>query len=108
MSRKEHSKYQFVTSKSPTDENDYRIVKEIENLRENISKYITSGKKRSKWRELRQPQLYKPLTIMISFFAFQQFSGIFVVFVYAAQFSTQAGVSMNPLLSAVFIVSRIE
>lgn len=42
---------------------------------------------------------------MMTFFAFQQFSGIFVIFVYAAQFSKQAGVSIDPLLSAVFIVS---
>lgn len=42
---------------------------------------------------------------MITFFAFQQFSGIFVIFVYAAQFSEQAGVAIDPLLSAVYIVS---
>lgn len=40
---------------------------------------------------------------MIAFFAFQQFSGIFVIFVYAAQFSKQAGVAIDPLLSAVYI-----
>jgi Sugar (and other) transporter len=57
------------------------------------------------WRKLRQPELYKPLTIMITFFFFQQFSGIFVIFVYAAQFSSQAGVVIDPLLSAVYIVS---
>ena len=56
---------------------------------------------------LKQPQPYKPLGIMIAFFAFQQFSGIFVIFVYAAQFSVQAGVTIDPLLSAVFIVSSL-
>lgn len=89
---------------STPDENDYRIGKEIENL-ENTSKFGSQCTKHSKWKELKQPQLYKPLAIMITFFAFQQFSGIFVIFVYAAQFSVQAGVSIDPLLSAVYIVS---
>lgn len=52
---------------------------------------------------MKKPELYKPLGIMITFFAFQQFSGIFVIFVYAAQFSKQAGVTIDPLLSAVYI-----
>lgn len=86
-----------------TDKGDYRIEKEIKDLVENIAKSNTSGKKTSKWRDLRKPELYKPLSIMIAFFAFQQFSGIFVIFVYAAQFSKQAGVAIDPLLSAVYI-----
>lgn len=40
---------------------------------------------------------------MISFFAIQQFSGIFVVFVYAAQFALEAGVVMDEFLAAVII-----
>lgn len=40
---------------------------------------------------------------MISFFAIQQFSGIFVIFIYAAQFSIEAGVVMDELLAAVII-----
>lgn len=40
---------------------------------------------------------------MISFFAIQQFSGIFVIFIYAAQFSLEAGVAMDEFLSAVVI-----
>jgi Sugar (and other) transporter len=83
------------------DENDYRIEKEIENI-ENTSNFGLQMD--SKWEELKKPQLYKPLAMMITFFAFQQFSGIFVIFVYAAQFSKQAGVE-DPLLTAVFIVS---
>lgn len=85
------------------DKTDYRIEKEIKELIENASKTNASGKKQSKWRELKKPELYKPLSIMITFFAFQQFSGIFVIFVYAAQFSREAGVAIDPLLSAVFI-----
>lgn len=40
---------------------------------------------------MRKPELYKPLSIMITFFAFGQFSGTFV------------GVAIDPLLSAVYI-----
>ena len=40
---------------------------------------------------------------MITFFAFQQFSGIFVIFVYAAKVSVEAGVSIDPFLCTVFI-----
>lgn len=54
-------------------------------------------------REFTKPQLYKPFLIMVSFFVIQQFSGIFVIFIYAAQFSLEAGVSMNEFLSAVII-----
>lgn len=54
-------------------------------------------------REFSRPQLYKPFLIMVSFFAIQQFSGIFVIFIYAAQFSLEAGVEMDEFLSAVII-----
>jgi MFS family permease len=40
---------------------------------------------------------------MFMFFSIQQLSGIFVIFIYAAQFSEQAGVSIDVLLSAVII-----
>ena len=40
---------------------------------------------------------------MVSFFAIQQFSGIFTIFIYAAQFSIEAGVVIDEFLSAVLI-----
>lgn len=40
---------------------------------------------------------------MVVFFAIQQFSGIFVIFIYAAQFSLEAGVAIDEFLSAVII-----
>lgn len=55
------------------------------------------------WRELKKPQLYKPLTIMILFFTIQQFSGIFTIFIYAAQFSLEAGVAIDEFLATVII-----
>lgn len=55
------------------------------------------------WKEFKKPELYKPFLIMVAFFAIQQFSGIFTIFIYAAQFSLEAGVSMDEFLSAVII-----
>lgn len=40
---------------------------------------------------------------MLAFFAVQQFSGIFVILVYAAQFSIEAGVVVDAFLSTVFV-----
>lgn len=54
-------------------------------------------------QKIQKPEVYKPLGIMIGFFAFQQFSGIFVVVVYAVTFSSAAGVHIDPLLCAVLI-----
>lgn len=53
--------------------------------------------------KLLKPEVYKPLGIMIGFFAFQQFCGIFIVIVYAVSFSQSAGVEMDPFLCAVLI-----
>lgn len=50
-----------------------------------------------------QPQLYKPFIMMLVFFTIQQFSGIFVVFIFASQFSTFVGVTIDPLLNAIII-----
>lgn len=55
------------------------------------------------WTKLCQPEVYKPLMIMLAFSAFQQISGIFVVFVYAAQISKEAGVNIDPFLCAILI-----
>lgn len=53
--------------------------------------------------KLARPEVYKPLGIMIGFFAFQQFCGIFIVIVYAVSFSQAAGVEMDPFFCAVLI-----
>ena len=39
----------------------------------------------------------------MTFFAFQQFSGIFVIIVYASQISVEAGVTLDPFLCTVLI-----
>lgn len=52
---------------------------------------------------LRQPEVYKPLAIINAFFAFQQFSGIFVIVVYASSFAVAANVQIDPFLCAILI-----
>ena len=57
---------------------------------------------------LKRPEIYKPLFIINAFFAFQQFSGTFVVIVYAAQFATEAGSGIDKFLVTVLIgLSRV-
>lgn len=53
--------------------------------------------------QMKKPEVYRPISIMIGFFAFQQLSGIFVVVVYAAKFATSVGVTMDPFLCVVYI-----
>lgn len=85
------------------DLNDPRCDTELEILKKNSSKRNDQGVKETIWQQLKRPELYKPLRIMITFFAFQQFTGIFVIFVYAAKVSVEAGVSIDPFLCTVFI-----
>ncbi|XP_055839769.1 facilitated trehalose transporter Tret1-like [Episyrphus balteatus] len=63
----------------------------------------TGEKKTPFYKTLRQPEIHKPLLIMIGLFCCQQFSGIFVVVVYAVQIAIEAGVNIDPILCAVFI-----
>ncbi|XP_055846359.1 facilitated trehalose transporter Tret1-like [Episyrphus balteatus] len=49
------------------------------------------------------PEVYKPLLIAIFFFVCQQFSGTFVVVVYAVQIITKAGVLIDPFLCAIYV-----
>jgi len=44
------------------------------------------------FEELMKPEAYKPLLIMIGFFFFQQFSGVFVIIAYMVDFILAAGV----------------
>ncbi|XP_055374142.1 facilitated trehalose transporter Tret1-2 homolog [Condylostylus longicornis] len=60
-------------------------------------------KKKNFSKMLKKPEVWKPLSIMVIFFAFQQFSGTFVLIVYAVQFAIEAGVTIDPLLCAMFI-----
>lgn len=52
---------------------------------------------------LTQSEVFKPLLLMIILFAFQQFSGIFVVIVYASKFAIESNVSIDSFLATVLI-----
>ncbi|XP_067634128.1 facilitated trehalose transporter Tret1-like [Eurosta solidaginis] len=65
---------------------------------------LVDGVKKPPFLEcLRQPEVYKPLLILMGLFAFQQLTGIFVVIVYAVQISQEAGVNIDPFMSAIFV-----
>lgn len=81
-----------------SEENDTKIDEEIARIMS--SKRVAQN---FSPRELMKPEFYKPLAIMTAFFAVQQFCGIFVIFVYAAQFSLEAGIAIDEFLSAVII-----
>uniref|UniRef100_A0A182Q230 Major facilitator superfamily (MFS) profile domain-containing protein n=1 Tax=Anopheles farauti TaxID=69004 RepID=A0A182Q230_9DIPT len=83
------------------------VEKELMRLRDNVMAQKRAGQE-SFLRLLKQPQVYKPLGIIIGFFGFQQFSGIFVIVVYAAKVSSEASVSMDPFLCTVLIgITRV-
>ncbi|XP_055595464.1 facilitated trehalose transporter Tret1-2 homolog [Uranotaenia lowii] len=83
------------------------IEHELKRLKDRITLQKMAGKERL-WDMIRQPQVYKPLGVIIGFFGFQQFSGIFVVVVYAAKVSSEAGVMIDPFLCTVLIgVTRV-
>lgn len=93
-----------IKSGKPTP---HHILGEISILTNNFTKSNTSNNE-SSLSILKRPEVYKPLAIMITFFAFQQFSGIFVIIVYGAKFAIEAGVSINPFLCTVFIgITRV-
>jgi len=84
------------------------LKEEILQLIDQISKRNIMATNDSNWTQLKKPEVYKPLGIMIGFFAFQQFSGIFVVVVYATSFAIEAGVGMDPFLCTVLIgITRV-
>ncbi|XP_050323607.1 facilitated trehalose transporter Tret1 isoform X2 [Bactrocera neohumeralis] len=59
-------------------------------------------------KSIREPEVYKPLLILMGLFAFQQLTGIFVVVVYAVQISQEAGVNIDPFMCAILIgVGRV-
>ncbi|XP_055846346.1 facilitated trehalose transporter Tret1-like [Episyrphus balteatus] len=60
-------------------------------------------KKESLLKSLRLPEVRKPFILSIVFFTMQQFSGTFVVIVYAVQILNKAGVLLDPFLCAVYL-----
>ncbi|XP_055839748.1 solute carrier family 2, facilitated glucose transporter member 8-like [Episyrphus balteatus] len=72
-------------------------------LRKTIPLKSKGIKKVSIWKSIRLPEVHKPLLLGVIFFAFQQFSGTFVVVVYAVQIITKAGVEADPFLCAIYV-----
>lgn len=76
---------------------------EMERMQELIMSRNSSSKPDGLWASLKRPEVYKPLAILNSFFAFQQFSGSFVIIVYATQFAMEAGAGIDKFLCTVLI-----
>ncbi|XP_023701748.1 facilitated trehalose transporter Tret1-2 homolog isoform X3 [Cryptotermes secundus] len=86
-----------------------------DNLQQELDDMMhSSGRldKTNSWKDilgfLRKPEAYKPLLIFNAFFFFQQFSGIFVVIMYAVTIVREIGVHVDGYLVTVLIgISRL-
>ncbi|CRL02362.1 CLUMA_CG015156, isoform A [Clunio marinus] len=84
------------------------LNEELEHMHDQIISRNSHLQSDSLWRTLRKPEIFKPLVIINSFFAFQQFSGTFVIIVYATQFAEEAGAGIDKFLCTVLIgLSRV-
>jgi hypothetical protein len=96
-----------------------RSVPREENLPEKLQQELAAMMKSStrldsssNWKDtlrfLKRPEAYKPLLIFNLFFFFQQFSGIFVVILYAVTIVKETGVQVDGYLVTVLIgISRL-
>lgn len=50
-----------------------------------------------------RPEVYRPLGMIFGLFVFQQFTGVYLILVYSVKFCLEAGVEIDPFLSAVGI-----
>jgi hypothetical protein len=83
------------------------LNEELQHFHDQINSQNSAGNE-SLAATLKRPEIYKPLAIINAFFAFQQFSGTFVVVVYAAQFASEAGSGIDKFLATVLIgASRV-
>lgn len=92
--------------KIKNDATSRELDKEIELILEHNKTRLNMSRpvqQKTLFQILQKEEVYKPLLIMIGFFAIQQFSGIFVVIVYAVQFTKETGIIFDPFLCAVFI-----
>ncbi|XP_055839755.1 facilitated trehalose transporter Tret1-2 homolog isoform X2 [Episyrphus balteatus] len=86
-----------------THETHDEVDAEFELLMKSINSGNQNERKKPFRKSLSLPEVYKPLLIMCGLFFFQQFSGIYVVVVYAVQIASEAGSSVDPILCAVLI-----
>ncbi|CAH1185984.1 unnamed protein product [Phyllotreta striolata] len=72
-------------------------------------KYIITQKRTfvqkfaSKMRYLLQPRCFRPMGLILTYFMFQQFSGIFVIIFYAIDIVGNAGITFDPFATIVVI-----
>lgn len=84
------------------------LNEELQRFHDQINSRSSGGGNEGLIATLKRPEIYKPLAIINAFFAFQQFSGTFVVVVYAAQFASEAGAGIDKFLATVLIgLSRV-
>jgi MFS family permease len=85
------------------------INEEIEQIQNQImSRRMNSSVVPSVWKVISVPEIYKPLLIINAFFAFQQFTGTFVIVVYATKFVESTSADVDIFLITVLIgVSRV-
>lgn len=84
------------------DKDSQKVQDEIDRIEEE-SQVCSESSGLNVFIEFRKPEFYKPFLIMSSFFIIQQLSGIFLIFIFAAKFSLDAGVVMDEFLSAVIM-----
>lgn len=90
------------------DHSDYPEIEEEFNKLEKLCRRAEGVKQPPFFSLLKAPEVYKPLLFMFGFFFLQQYSGIFVVITYAVQISVDAGVTIDPVLCAIFVgIARV-
>ncbi|XP_011701922.1 PREDICTED: facilitated trehalose transporter Tret1-like isoform X2 [Wasmannia auropunctata] len=57
----------------------------------------------SKWRGFLKPTGWKPMAILFLFFAFQQFSGIYITLFYAVTWFQEAGTGVDEYLASILV-----
>lgn len=102
--------FQLTSTRTPFTElfSNASLNAEMERLHDQIVSRNSSSAGDGMWSILKRPEIYKPLAIINAFFAFQQFSGTFVIIVYATQFAMEAGAGIDKFLCTVLIgLSRV-
>lgn len=80
-----------------------RVDAEIEEIQRVCEESKCSDGKAHLLLEFKKPEFYKPLLIMLLFMVIQQLSGIYVIFIFAAQFSHEAGVVIDEFVATIII-----
>jgi MFS family permease len=81
-----------------SDKYDGKIDTEIQTI-EKMQATSSNSSKFMIFAEFHKPELYKPFLIMLTFFAILQFSGIYVMFVFTAQFIHEAHVTVSDVIA---------